>query len=328
MSVILVAENIFAKGQSTFEALNQESSYSFVPVKQDEHTVSDAIRKHQSKAFIAGTHPYTSSLYQALPHGGIISRFGVGHDSIDKELASQRGLYVTNTPGVLDNAVAEHACWMMGNLARHIHLAHHNTVAGSWNAATGIELQGRKATILGFGRIGQSLCRKLSFGFDMHVTGVGTRPASEYAHLQETTGYRHYTTDRDAAISDADFVILLMASTPATRHLADASFFEKMPNHACLINSARGAVVNELDLYEALHSGHIAAAGLDVFEDEPYRAQDPNKDLRTLPNILLTPHIGANTSESNSAMAAAAAQNVFTILEQGAPACRNIVNPK
>lgn len=326
MNPIIVAESIFHKGRTTFERLNRESPYQFLPIPIDECSISDAIRKHSAKSFIAGTDPYTSTLYQALPTGGIISRFGVGHDSIDKELASQNGLYVTNTPGALGNAVAEHACWMMGSLARHIHSAHHSTLGGNWAAPAGMELRGRKVTILGFGQIGQNLCRKLHFGFDMEVTGLGTRPESEYAHLKESTGYARYTTDMVEALADADFVVLLMTSTTATRHLADAEFFRLMPKHALLLNSARGAVVDEIALFDALSSGQIAGAGLDVFEVEPYVPQARDKDLRTLDNVLLTPHIGSNTVESNAAMAAASAQNIITILEQGPDACPNIVN--
>lgn len=323
---IIVASNIFEKGRKIFETLNQKGSYRFLPIANDESSITDAIREHNAHAFIAGTEPYRDTLYQALPEGGIISRFGVGHDSIDKDLANKNGLLVTNTPGVLDNAVAEHACWMMGSLARHIHNSHPSTIQGSWEAPAGIELQGRKATILGFGRIGQKLCRKLSFGFEMEVTAVGTRPEPEYSHLKESTGYVRYSNNPQEAVAEADFVILLMASTASTRHIANASLFSSMKPGAVLINSARGAVVNEIDLYDALSSGEISAAGLDVFEVEPYVPQAPNKDLRTLENVLLTPHIGSNTSESNAAMAAAAAQNVITILEQGPDACPNIVN--
>ena len=99
-----------------------------------------------------------------------------------------------------------------------------------------------------------------------------------------------------------------------------------MKSSAILVNSARGALVKENDLYDALNNGDIAAAALDVFEVEPYQPQDASKDLRSLSNILITPHVGSNTEESNAAMAATAAHNIITILEQGPGACPNIVN--
>ena len=96
------------------------------------------------------------------PEGGVIARFGVGHDSVDKELASANGIWVANTPGVLDNAVAEHAVWMIGALARQVHHAHTTTTAGDWKPATGIEVSGRKISILGCGRIGRASQRQAS----------------------------------------------------------------------------------------------------------------------------------------------------------------------
>ncbi|MFC5050275.1 NAD(P)-dependent oxidoreductase [Rubritalea spongiae] len=326
MSIIYVSNISFDKARSTFERLNAETKYSFVPVNEEEESLAAQIKENDVKAFIADIYPYTGSLYTALPEGGIIARYGVGHDSIDKELATQNGLYVANTPGVLDNAVAEHACWMIGSFARHLHTAHSSTVAKKWEPLPGVELRGRKVAILGFGRIGQSLCQKLSFGFGMEVTGVDIQPEEKYTSLKSSIGFRKYTTDRDAALAEADYVVLLMAVVPATKHIANADMFAKMKNSAVLVNSARGALVDEIALHQALTNGDIAGACLDVFEQEPYQPQATDKDLRLLPNVLLTPHVGSNTAESNAAMASTAAQNIITILEQGADACPNIVN--
>ncbi|MFD2159362.1 NAD(P)-dependent oxidoreductase [Rubritalea tangerina] len=323
---IYVSEISYHKAQSTFERLSAETDYTFTPVAEEENALASAISNNGIKAFIADIFPYNGALYDALPAGGIIARYGVGHDSIDKTLASSKGIHVANTPGVLDNAVAEHACWMIGASARHLHSAHASTTSGHWQPKGGVELRGRKVAILGFGRIGQNLCQKLSFGFGMQVTGVDILPEDQFAPLKESVGFSHYTTDRDAALAEADFVVLLMAVVPATKHIANADFFQKMKSSAVLVNSARGALVCENDLYDALEQKHIAAAALDVFEAEPYSPQSPDKDLRTLPNILMTPHIGSNTEESNAAMAATAAQNCITILEQGPDACPNIVN--
>ncbi|WP_435690613.1 NAD(P)-dependent oxidoreductase [Rubritalea sp.] len=316
----------YNKAKSTFERLNSETKYNFEPVNEEEDSLAVQIKENGVKAFIADIYPYTGALYTAFPKGGIIARYGVGHDSVDKKLATKNGLYVVNTPGVLDNAVAEHACWMIGSFARHLHTAHGSTVANQWLPQPGVELRGRKVAILGFGRIGQNLCQKLSFGFGMEVTGVDIQPEENFAELKDSVGFAKYTTDRDAALAEADYVVLLMAVVPATKHIANAEMFAKMKNSAVLVNSARGALVDELALYEALSNGDIAGACLDVFEVEPYQPQAADKDLRTLPNILLTPHVGSNTAESNAAMASTAAQNIITILEQGPDACSNIVN--
>ncbi len=326
MNTILVSEISYNKAKSTFEKLQQDTGYAFQPTDESEVALAETIKATNAKAFIADIHPYTNELYTALPAGGIIARYGVGHDSVDKEKASANGIHVANTPGVLDNAVAEHACWMIGNTSRHLHTLHPDTLSGNWNPVPGVELLNRKVAILGFGRIGQNLCRKLSFGFGMQVTGVDIIDADNFFDQQANIGFAEYTTDRDAAIAEADYVVLLMAVVPDTKHIVNADFLSKMKPSAILINSARGALVKENDLYDALSKGSIAGAGLDVFEAEPYIPQDSNKDLRTLNNILITPHVGSNTAESNAAMATTAAQNIITILEQGSDACANIVN--
>ncbi|MBK1882630.1 hypothetical protein JIN85_09395 [Luteolibacter pohnpeiensis] len=323
MEKVYVSEISYAKASQTFQKLEEETGFQFIPVAEDEPSLSKAIRENHIKAFIADIHPYTSELYESLPSGGIIARYGVGHDSVDKALATQNGIFVANTPGVLDNAVAEHAVWMIGALARHLHHAHQTTTAGQWAPKGGIEVKGRKISILGCGRIGRTLARKLHFGLDMDVTGYDVVDNSTN---NAADGISRLTTSLDEALADADFVITLLPVLESTKHIANAAFFSKMKRGAYFINSARGALVCENDLFDALTSGQLGAAALDVFEAEPYRPQSPEKDLRTLPNILMTPHIGSNTVESNAAMARTAATNVIQILTEGPDACPNIVN--
>jgi phosphoglycerate dehydrogenase-like enzyme len=324
METVFVSEISYAKAEATFERLSSESGFTFIPVAEDEPSLSAAISKEGIRAFIADLHPYTGELYQALPQGGVIARFGVGHDSVDKEQASAHGIWVANTPGVLDNAVAEHAVWMVGSLARQVHHAHSSTAAGEWKPATGIEVRGRNITILGCGRIGRALSAKLHHGLGMVVTGYDIMEEPDFSAAD---GIDRYTTSLDEALADADFVLSLLPVLESTKHIANAAFFQKMKPGARFINSARGALVCENDLYDALQSGQLGAAALDVFEAEPYEPQDSTKDLRSLPNVLLTPHIGSNTEESNAGMAEHAARNVIQILTEGPEACPNIVNP-
>jgi len=334
MEQVFVSEISYNKAKASFERMSALSNFNFVPVAEDEPTLSAAIRNEGVRAIIADIYPYTGELYDSLPTGGVIARYGVGHDSIDKDLASDAGIFVANTPSVLDNAVAEHAIWMIGSLSRHVHSAYKSITAGEWTPQQGVEVQGRKVAILGFGRIGQNLCRKLSIGLGMDVTGVDILSKDQFAEvngdsfdiLKKSVGFSNYTTDRAAALAEADYVVLLMAVVPATKHIANAEFFAQMKDSAVLINSARGALVNENDLFDALSNGSIAGAALDVFEVEPYQPQDSSKDLRTLSNLLLTPHVGSNTEESNAAMAERACRNVIEILENGPEACNNIVN--
>lgn len=318
---ILVSEISYNKAQSTFEAINaSQSDFTFLPSAEDEPTLSARVRNEQIKGFIADIYAYKDELYTAFPAGSVISRYGVGHDSLDKEKATANGITVCNTPGVLDNAVAEHATWMLGALARNVATSDASTKAKKWEPQKGIEVANRKVTILGCGRIGRALARKLGIGLSMIVTGYDIM---ENPNFGPDSGIANYTTDLTEAVTDADFVISLLPVLESTKHIANAEFFSKIKQGAHFINSARGALVDENALYDTLANNHLTAAALDVFEVEPYTPQNPAKDLRTLPNILLTPHIGSNTAESNAAMASTAAENIMTFLKTGT--CQNIV---
>ncbi len=324
MQRILVSEVSYQKARSTFESINDsQSDFVFQPAAEDEASLSALVASEGIRGFIADLEPYQGPLYTALGNGGVISRYGVGHDSIDKDAARAAGVTVCNTPGVLDNAVAEHAVWMLGALARPLAQGNESTHAGNWKPAQGIEIRGRKVTVLGCGRIGRALCRKLGIGLEMELTGYDIMQSPDFG---ENSGIAHYTTDLDEAISDADFVICLLPVLEATKHIANAEFFSKMKPGARFINSARGALVDENALFDALNSGHLSAAALDVFEAEPYQPQSAEKDLRSLPQLIMTPHIGSNTEESNAGMASTAAQNIMTVLTKGADACPNVVS--
>lgn len=324
MQTILVSEISFNKAKTTFEEINaSQTDFVFQAAVDAEDILAEEIRQRGVRGFIADLEPYQGPLYQALGSGSVISRYGVGHDSIDKTKAKAAGVTVCNTPGVLDNAVAEHAVGMICALARKLPQGHQSTHSGQWQPSGGVELRGRKVAILGCGRIGQALAKKLGIGLEMHVIG---HDIIEDFQCSETSGFSDYTTNRQQAIEDSDFVICLLPVLDSTKHFADAEFFAQMKKGAYFINSARGALVQENDLFDAVESGHLAGAGLDVFEVEPYVPQSPQKDLRTLPQIVMTPHVGSNTAESNAAMAQTAADNVMTVLTKGPAACANVVS--
>jgi lactate dehydrogenase-like 2-hydroxyacid dehydrogenase len=324
--IVFVSKTSYAKGRDVYEMLGHESGFSFVPVDDDEQSLAKQVAESGVRAFIADVVAYRGPLYDALPPGGVIARFGVGHDGIDKARATARGLWVLNTPGVLDNAVAEQAVFMLGALARNIPRLDRSMKQGAWSPERGIELQGRSVAVLGFGRIGQRLSRKLAFGFGMEVTAVDMRPESDAAHrsrhkgvpgFRADCGHHKYSTDILSALPNAEFVVLLLAATPQTHHLADEQFFRAMRSGARLVNSARGSLIDEAALFDALASGHLGGAALDVFENEPYLPVSPEKDLRTLSNLVLTPHTGSNTEESNAAMAEASGRAVIHALTKG-----------
>lgn len=331
---IFVSEISYRKGQAAFEELGAVNGFNFVPVEEEEEALANRIREAGVRGFIADIHAYKGALYDALPSGGVIARFGVGHDSVDKEKATAKGIWVTNTPGVLDNAVAEYAVWLLGSLARRVPFLYASTAAGRWEPRAGCEVAGRTLTIVGFGRIGQMLCRKAALGLGMRVIGCDLDSPENFASrmgrpltdLQQEIGFAEYTNDRARALAEADFVSLHVASVPATRHLANADFFAAMKPGACVLNTARGAILDENALYDALASGHLGGAALDVFEREPYAPDFADKDLRTQAGCLMTPHVGSNTAETNRAMALTAGQTVIRLLTDGSDSVQNIVN--
>ena len=331
---VFVSSISFNKAKDVFEKLNQENDFEFIAVNEEEKELAQNIKRQGVRAFIADIYPYKDELYTALPKGGVIARYGVGYDSIDLEKASANDLFVCNTPGVLDNAVAEQTVGLIISLARNLHTSYNTTKQGQWQPQKGIELKGRKVALIGFGRIAQNLCKKLTFGFDMQVTAVDIcsqqqlcqKANKTWQQIQRETGVWHFTNSKEEVLKDADFVVLLTAVSPSTKHIVDEQFLKLMKSDAYLINPARGALIDEIALYDALQSGQIAGVALDVFEQEPYQPREGGKDLRTLDNVLLTPHIGSNTIESNTAMATQAAKNIKTILQEGSNACCFIVN--
>jgi lactate dehydrogenase-like 2-hydroxyacid dehydrogenase len=319
--IVLVTETDFHRGESVFRSI---ANLQFEPAPADEHELAAAVASKSARAVVVGARRYTGLLYEALAANGrdrggaILARFGVGHDGIDKPLAKRLGIVVTNTPGVLDISVAEHAISLMGSLARHISQLDAELHAGRFMSRQGTELHGKTLVVVGFGGIGRCVARIAHSGLGMHVVGVGTRSVAEVeksegrplAEFLAKHGASLYTTDLDVALSQADVVSLHLPATAATQHIISGERLSRMRPHALLINTARGAVLNEIALYEALVACRIGGAALDVFESEPYQPVLRDKDLRTLDNVLLTPHVGSNTREANERMARACIENV------------------
>jgi lactate dehydrogenase-like 2-hydroxyacid dehydrogenase len=313
METILVAQLEYDKGRAVFEAA---AGVSVRPAPEEELELAAAVRASRARAVIVGVAPYRGPLYAALAEvaagrGALIARFGVGHDSVDKCQAAACGIVVTNTPGVLDQSVAEHAVWLMGGLARHVASAETNLRAGRFRGTAGIELGGKTLGVIGFGAIGRRVARIAHHGLGMRVSAADRRTTAELerelkrpmAEITAEFGLTEYIADCDCVFGTADVVTLHVPAMAETRHFVDRRRLELMQPTALLVNTARGMIVDENALYDALTAGSIAGAALDVYETEPYVPADPAKDLRTLTNTLLTPHIGSNTLEANRRMA-------------------------
>lgn len=317
---ILVNEGAFAKGEGVFRGVE---AFDLRPTTAEESQLAELVLKCNCRAVILGSQPYRGPLYQALGRtgqrrGAILARFGVGHDNVDKQLAREHQIIVTNTSGALEASVAEHTMWLLGSLVKRIPQVDAQLRTGSFSPWVGREICGKTLGILGYGAIGRRVGMIAHFGFRMRVIAAGVRSSQQleqqtgksFNELRATWGLDLYTNDPDEIFRQADVVSLHLPANAETRHLVDARRLDLMKPGALLINTARGAVVDERALYEALLSGRLAGAALDVFEHEPYQPIAPEMDLRTLQNVVLTPHTGSNTVEANRAMAEAALTNV------------------
>ena len=303
--VVIVTEPEFRRAEQLF---GSASEVRCVAAPDDEWPLAAAIRDAGARAAIVGVRPYRDALYAALPRGGVIARFGVGHDGIDKAQATQAGILCTNTPGVLEQSVAELTMLLILAASRHLPEVTGRMANREWHPRTGGEIRGKSLAVIGRGRIGTAVMQAARDGFGMQVVCAGRND------------------DFTIAASDADFVSLHLPANQETHHFLNRERLETLPPHAWIINTARGSVVDESALYDALAAGRIAGAALDVFEREPYVPVDPTRDLRTLPNVILTPHIGSNTVDANARMAGRALRNV-RLATSGEYGQLDLVNP-
>jgi phosphoglycerate dehydrogenase-like enzyme len=318
---VLVTELEYRKAEVSFvSALGLEC----LCAPDDEADLAAAIRTAHAAHVVVGPRIYSGPLYEALPAGAVIARFGVGHDGIDKAKATAAGLLCTNTPGVLNQSVAEQTMLLVGAAARRLITISTGMARQAWEPAMGEELQGKTLAIIGCGGIGRAVARIASLGYGMHVVGCyrpGAPPpaASEY--------FAGVTDDFRTAVRDADFVSLHMSASRDNLHWLNGERLAFLGPRSWVINTARGWMIDEAALFSALVERRLAGAALDVFAREPYAPVDGGGDLRALPNVILTPHVGSNTVTANRRMAERALQNIV-LAEGGAFAKMDLVNPE
>jgi glyoxylate reductase len=251
----------------------------------------------------------------------VISNYAVGFNNIDTEAATERGIYVTNTPGILTDTTADAAFSLLMAIARRIPEADRHIRAKGWIHAwgprmyIGSDIHGKTLGILGMGRIGSAITKRAK-GFDMNVV---YHDVCRREDLEEEMGITYMS--KDEVIRSADFLSLHVPLTPETHHMISVEELVSMKNTAFLINTSRGPVVDEKALADALKDGVIAGAGLDVFETEPVSHDSP---LLELDNIVLTPHLASGSIETRTKMATTAATNLVSVLQGRVPP--NLVN--
>lgn len=264
-------------------------------------SVPEALRSRIEAMAFKG-HAMPQDAMDALPRLKVIANYGVGYDAIDVAAADARGIAVTNTPDVLSDEVADLAVGMLIAQARRIVEAEAWVTAGLWAREGAFPFQtrvwGRKAGIVGLGRIGREIADRLA-AFKMEIS-YSSRSA------KDTPGWRHYTDVVEMA-RDCDFLVVALSGGPETRGLVSREALLALGPDGIIVNISRGSTIDEEAMIEALHSGKLGAAALDVFENEP------NIDPRflKLDNVLLQPHQASATIETRAAMGALQRENLL-----------------
>jgi D-3-phosphoglycerate dehydrogenase len=256
--------------------------------------------------------PITRRVLQACPNLKIVAQYAVGVDNIDLDAAKELGIAVTHTPGVLTDSTADMAFTLLLATARNALQADQAVRTGAfkrWETTwmLGTELRGKTLGIVGMGRIGQAMARR-ALGFGMKICYSDRTPLNP---SDERILNARFVSFNDL-LGQSDILSLHCPLTPETHHLLDTTAFERIKQGAMIINTARGPIVDEAALVKALQSGHLAGAGLDVFEQEP----SVHPDLLSLDNVVLAPHLGSATRDAREAMARMCVESIIAVLEK------------
>jgi glyoxylate reductase len=318
---ILVTRAVFQ------EVIDHLSQYFDVDSNQSDEIFSDAelIRRLQGKAGVYAnpTNLMSAEVIRSAPELRAICNMAVGYNNIDVAAATAAGIMVTNTPDVLNETTADFGWTLLMATARRVTESEHYLRAGLWkkwnyDSFMGVDVHGSTLGVIGMGRIGRAVARR-SMGFNMKVIyNNRSRLAPELE--AEANNARHVS--REELLRSADHVVLVLPYSTESHHLIGAAELALMKPTATLINIARGGIVDDAALIEALSAGKIAAAGLDVFENEPAF----NPGFLKLSNVVLTPHIGSASGSTRRAMADCAADNLIAALSGHRPP--NLLNPE
>ncbi|HET9823666.1 MAG TPA: D-glycerate dehydrogenase [Burkholderiaceae bacterium] len=311
---VLIARQIFPEVVERLRA-HVDVSTNDDPVDWPRDELIRRLQGHQG-VFVAGTEPIDATLVAACPDLRAVCSMAVGYNNIDVAACAARGIVVTNAPDVLTETTADFGFALMMATARRITESEHYLRAGHWKRWShdffcGADVHGATLGILGMGRIGQAIARRGALGFGMKV--VYHNRSRLAPSLEAPLGARW--VDKDTLLREADHLVIVVPYSASSHHAVGAREIALMKPSATLTNVARGGVVDDAALAEALAERRIAAAGLDVFEGEP----SVHAGLLALPNVVLTPHIASATVATRMKMATLAADNLIAVLGGGAP---------
>lgn len=316
--IVLVTDYTWSSTEQEAQVLAQVDAKLLVSETGSERELVELVP--QADAILTCFAKVTPKVVEAGKKLQVIGRYGIGVDNIAVDVATQLGIPVTNVPAYCLDEVAEQALAFCFALARRVSVYDTAVRKGNWNLKTGMpmfRIRGKTLGILGFGKIGRALAEKAR-GLGMNVIAHSPSLSAAAAAEQQVEG-----VSVDELLRRSDFVSLHMPLTPDTRQMVNEEFLRKMKPTAFLINTSRGAVIDQTALAQALHEGWIAGAGLDVFDPERLPADHP---LFHAPNLLAAPHVAFYSKESIVELQVQAAQNVADILSGRRP--KSIVNPQ
>ena len=301
MDVIMTSPRLAAEAVALLEGAGARIHYMEPFPKAD--AIAALAREIGAVAILSRQGPVTAGVMEAAPRLKVVARHGVGVDDVDVAEAQRRGIVVTRAPGSNTQAVAEHTMAMILALAKRLPGLSAQVAAGQWRLATDKvrDIAGLRLGLLGLGSIGQAVL-PLATAFGMEVAAF-TRPMK----ISAVT----LMPDLPALLARSDVLSLHLPYSPTTRHIIGRAELATLPAGAVIINTARGGLIDEGALLEALESGHVAGAGLDVFEDEP---PNPAHALRRHPAVIATPHVAGVTDGSLVNMGVMAAECIVAVL--------------
>jgi phosphoglycerate dehydrogenase-like enzyme len=314
---VLIAPAPLAGLEAEFVTVLKKAGFELIyPKKRAQLTEDELIEQLKGvRAAIAGSEPYTRKVLQANPQLRCVARAGVGYDAVDLAAATDGGIAVTIAPGTNQDAVAEHTFTLILALAKNLVPQHLGTCELKWPRQANLPLRGRTLGIAGLGRIGKAVAiRGECFG--MKLLAYEPYQDHEFAKKHGVT-----FVGLDQLLAESDFLSLHLPASKESRHLINKQSLAKMKPSSYLINTARGALVNEPDLVEALQNKKIAGAGLDVFEEEP----PADLPFFHMSNVVVTPHAAGVDLKSRDDMALSAAQAIIS-LSRGEWPAEKVVN--
>jgi phosphoglycerate dehydrogenase-like enzyme len=317
--VLITARTLDEVGQQAVAMLKKAGCELVIPPRYGPHPAETLLKLLSGNdAVFASMDKFTAEVLgsEAARDLKLISRWGVGYDAIDVPAATKNGIVIAYTPGLLNETVADCAFALLLSMARRIHLGHQGMSSGKWEPHWGHDVHGKTLGILGCGRIGLAMARR-GTGFNMRIVAhdICGNPEAEKLGIK--------FVGLDELLAQSDFVSLHAALTPENRGLLNETRLRKMKPTAYLINTARGALIDEAALAKVLNENVIAGAALDAFVTEPL---PPDHPLRAAKNALLTPHLASFARETGERVSNTAAQAIVDLMQGRKP--QFVVNPE